>query len=79
VTAAVGAVALGAVVAAAAIAALLARHMQRGKIASQLQSIGFSETESHHIVNSAMYKGEGGENPFFISTDDSGARVLHLS
>ena len=80
VVAAAGAVGLALATFAAAIAFLIARNFQKGQIAAQLQSIGFTENESNMIVNSALYKTEGCENPFFISTDDStGARVLHLA
>jgi len=62
-----------------ALAFLIAKKMQKGAIASQLQAIGFTEEESTMIVNSAAYKTTGGENPFFVTTDDStGHRVLNV-
>jgi hypothetical protein len=46
---------------------------------SQLQAMGFNEDEANKIMNSGAYKETGGENPFFITTDDTGAKIIKFS
>jgi cbb3-type cytochrome oxidase subunit 3 len=76
VAAALGLAALAALI--AAVVTFILRARQKGAIMAELQNIGFSENEADMIVNNAIYKhGQGhGSNPFFITTDDGGNRIL---